>query len=85
MDDVYENDDLSDDEDIPNAQPLGQEEVLRVELLRVEWLRVEWLRVENWKWQWMFGAGAYGSLESPKALALEWECPSYLPHPPGHM
>ena len=28
MDDVYYNDDLSDDEDIPNAQPLGQEEVL---------------------------------------------------------
>ena len=29
MDDVYENYDLSDDEeDIPNAQPLGQEEVL---------------------------------------------------------
>ena len=28
MDDVYYNDDLSDDEDIPNTQPLGQEEVL---------------------------------------------------------
>ena len=29
MDNVYENDDLSDDEeDIPNAQPLEQEEVL---------------------------------------------------------
>ena len=29
MDDVYWDDDLSDDaEDIPNAQPLGQEEVL---------------------------------------------------------
>ena len=29
MDAVYENDDLSnDEEDIPNAQPLGQQEVL---------------------------------------------------------
>ena len=28
MDNVYENDDLSDDEAIPNAQPLGQQEIL---------------------------------------------------------
>ena len=28
MDNVYDNNDLSDDEAIPNAQPLGQQEIL---------------------------------------------------------
>ena len=70
---------------MPPLLDLLRVESLWVEWLRVEWLQAEWLGVENWKWQWMSGAGAFRSLESPKAPASEWECPSYLSHPPVYM